>query len=225
MRERPILFSAPMVRAILEGRKTQTRRVVKRIPWRPGVNPDFSQAREFSNAGEFRIAGSEEMTTGFRCPYGQPGERLWIRETWMPGYSHEADHEKGPQVSLLYRADNTEQRVAAPSYELAERWDRDFSEDGDHPPNWRPSIHMPRWACRLVLEVTGVRVERLHGISDQDCIAEGCAGGHDSIPNYRYNALPSEHFRWLWNSINGPDAWDANPWVWVVEFKRLEDQR
>ena len=219
MRERPMLFNGAMVRAILEGRKTQTRRAIKAIPWLPGTNPDFSQAAAFQNAGEFRIAGSEEMTSGFRCPFGEVGDRLWVRETWVPGYHHEAD-EDGSKVSIIYRADNSERSVAAPSYELAERWGREFSEDGDSPPTWRPSIHMPRWAARLMVEITSVRVERLQAVSEADCRAEGAAGGHGAIPDYAYNATAREHFEHIWTSTGGD--WKANPWVWVVEFRVTE---
>jgi len=89
------------------------------------------------------------------------------------------------------------------------------------PSRWRPSIHMPRWACRLVLEIVSVRVERLQDISDAECIAEGCPGGHGAIPGYGYNATPYEHYRWLWESINGAGSWAANPWVWCITFRRV----
>jgi len=89
---------------------------------------------------------------------------------------------------------------------------------------WRPSIHMPRWASRLSLDIVSVRVERLQDISEEDARAEGCSGGHDSIPGYAFSATPREHFRHLWGSINGAESWDANPWVWVISFKRTEVQ-
>ena len=148
-KERPIIFSGPMIRAILEGRKTQTRRIVK-----PNCLSKLS-------------------------PYGRTGDRLWVRETW--GHNPE-----GP--GYVYRSDG----------------DFDMKFHGDR---WRPSIHMPRWASRITLEVTGVRVERLQDINEEDALAEGV-----------------EHaFRSLWESINGPGSWDANPWVWVVEFRRVSD--
>lgn len=182
MKERPILFSASMVRAILEGRKTQTRRVVKRIPleWlESGLHPDF-------------VAFPENGLS----PYGQPGDRLWVRESW-------AYHPDFPESThrAIYRAD--------PGVE-------------NDVPRWRPSIHMPRWASRINLEVTGVRVERLQEISESDAKAEGC-----SVPEIIYPDEPKEHYSYaaaykhLWESINGPGSWDANPWVWVVEFRRI----
>lgn len=87
--------------------------------------------------------------------------------------------------------------------------------------SWRPSIHMPRAASRITLEITGVRAERLQEISDADCIAEGTPGGHGAIPGYLYNATPNEHYRWLWDDINGRGAWEINPWVWVLKFRVL----
>lgn len=178
VKERPILMNAPMVRATLADTKTQTRRVVKGIAleWlgKDGFTPDF-------------VAHPENHL----CPYGVPGDRLWVRETWAPltkGYAYRADQ--------LWNA----------------------SPAG----RWHPSIHMPRVANRITLEVTGVRVERLREISDADCIAEGAPGGHGSIPGYLYNATPLEHYRFIWETINGAGSWDVNPWVWVVEFRRIE---
>lgn len=228
MKERPILFSAPMVRAILDGSKTQTRRIVKPQPfidemgnfcWN-GMN--FGQDFDGPHIQAIASPLPSSRTKRVHCPYGKRGDRLWVRETWMPGYDHEADHENGPQVSILYRADNEGRTVAAPNYELAEQWELEYSEDGDPPPSWRPSIHMPRWASRITLEITGVRVERLRDISEANCLAEGCTGGHGSIPGYSYNATPSEYFQHIWTSINGAGNWDANPWVWVVEFRRVD---
>ncbi|HEL5053060.1 TPA: hypothetical protein UOA92_000827 [Stenotrophomonas maltophilia] len=193
-RERPILFNGAMVRAILSGTKTQTRRAIKGIPWRPGCNPGFSQARAFSNAGEFRIAGSQEMTTGFRCPFGQPGDRLWVRETWCHAWDDERDQWSAPE-RYHYRADGIEVVHV---------------DDGERSP-WCPSIHMPRRACRLLLEITDVRVERLQAISEADARAEGV---DPEMPDECVLA-----FERLWVSIGGPSSWNNNPWVWVIEFK------
>ncbi|WP_233671460.1 hypothetical protein [Luteimonas cellulosilyticus] len=216
-----------MVRAILDGCKTQTRRVVK-LP----EGFDFTAGRGESSDNPANWGGEDEdgmwwaLAAGdgvdqvLPCPLGQPGDRLWVRENWLPGYSHDPDHEGGPRVSVIYNADKSERNVQAPSYELAEKWDREFSDDGDAPPPLRPSIHMPRWASRLVLEVTDVRVERLQAISAADCLAEGAVGGHGAIPNYAYNATPREHFEHIWTST-GCD-WAANPWVWVVGFRIAE---
>lgn len=196
MKERPILFNGDMVRAILDGRKTQTRRVVKpqpgsdnRIPW-PGRKNIVANIRD-------------ERVLGF-CPYGQPGDRLWVRETWaMSGYQR-VEYRAAP-------ADGSDFRCV----------DR-----------WRPSIHMPRWACRITLEITGVRVERLQEISEKDAKAEGLHY-HSDMYGYRlygkYSGIgPTDDvgaldaFRSLWESINGPSSWDATPWVWVIEFKRRD---
>lgn len=204
MIERPILFNGAMVRAILSGAKTQTRRAVK---------PQPKSTPKLGGFGRLWFDGSEDMV----CPFGQPGDRLWVRETWMPGYYHEADHEDGPQVSVIHRANNAEVTVAAPSYELAEQWEREFSEDGDDAPPWRPSIHMPRWACRLVLEITDVRVERLQAISEADAEAEGTNPVVAKVPTHR------DAFRYLWGDTDGD--WKSNPWVWVVGFRPLEAGR
>jgi len=214
MRERPILFAAPLVRAILDGRKTQTRRVIK---------PQPKGVPERGGFGRLWFDGREDMN----CPFGVRGDRLWVRETWMPGYEHDADHEAGPQVSVIYGADKAERRAAAPSYEIAEQWANAYSEDGEVPPRWRPSIHMPRWACRLFLEVTDVRVERLLAISEDDAIAEGidgqgCAELSTSTPWSNHLAPVAVHaYAALWDQLNGAGAWDSNPWVWVIEFERV----
>lgn len=182
MTERPILFSAPMVRAILDGVKTQTRRVVK-FPDRPM---------------KYKYSESDWMIDGEpigRSPYGKPGDRLWVRETFS-----EFDTLNG--MVCWYKAESDD-----PDY-----W---------HNVTWRPSIHMPRRLSRITLEIVAVRVERLHDISEADAIAEGTAGGHGSIPGYGYSATPIEHYRHLWESLNGHGSWAANPWVWVIEFKRV----
>ena len=189
MKERPILFSAPMVRAILGGRKTQTRRVVKC----DGI--DLAGPCGNRLTGDTFLAGRDWVGNHaiLRCPYGERGDRLWVRETWapMPG---------GPitaQNGVIYRADS------------------------DSIWTWRPSIHMPRWASRITLEITAIRVERLQDISAEDCIAEGISTQlreHDAICDLQ------SKYKALWQSIHGPGSWEANPFVWVLEFKRLEEQ-
>ena len=208
MKEHPILFSAPMVRAILDGRKTQTRRIVKdRMPgsdkylqlqdathvyqdgagdwifWfggpdAPPVTPEFT-LKAYPNGG------------GFKCPYGRSGDRLWVKETFAP-FDQEAMKSRDRSM-LFYRADD---ESTCPT-------------DGP----WKPSIFMPRWASRIMLEVTGVRVQRLNQISDDDAMAEGAPGPFDDLFTPRFR------FEKLWESINGPDSWEANPLVWVIEFK------
>lgn len=191
MKERPILFSAPMVRAILEGRKTQTRRVVK--------PPKWSDADEIFFIGNDSIAVPDDDHADYfiACPYGQPGDRLWVRETFRLFDSSECG---------CYDLCNCLRYHGRPVY-------RATADDGES--KWTPSIHMPRWASRILLEITGVRVERLQDISESDCCAEGCGS-----PITR--DLKKPQFMALWQSINGPDSWDANPWVWVVEFKVLK---
>jgi hypothetical protein len=211
MRERPILFSAPMVRAILEGRKTMTRRVAKLKPWHR-----IEEKEDGSHWPWMEIDGAD-MGHWLPCPYGAPGDRLWVRETFYDPLDGQ---------SVMYRADG----------ELdANLWDAGV--------RWQPSIHMPRRASRITLEITAVRVERLQDISEADAIAEGLKritkdGGatvkhgipdRDGLPGtddtgwpWRdWSADPCVAFRRLWESINGPGSWDANPWVWVVGVRRV----
>lgn len=188
MKERPILFSAPMVRALLAGTKTQTRRVVKKLPW---FDPPGNRWYIPLGQRSFKCDAEREAWQHMPkcCPYGQPGDRLWVRETFM---------DLG--ACYLYRADagaEAERALAAPGQP------------------WKPAIHMPRAASRISLEVTGVRVERLQDISEADVQAEGCTGsplGH---------AADAMLYPKLWDSINGPGAWERNPFVWVVEFRRI----
>lgn len=197
MRERPILMSAPMVRAILAGAKTQTRRVAK--------------IDDVAYGKPVRWVSMAPAVTGLQdvhCPYGQPGDRLWVRETHM---------DLG--ACYLYRADasaESERALVAPGQ------------------RWRPAIHMPRAASRITLEVTGVRVERLQDISYEDALAEGCPNfapavdeearrdGETGDECARRLRWPQRHYATLWQQINGTGSWDANPWVWVVQFKRVE---
>lgn len=214
MRERPILFSAPMVRAILEGSKTQTRRVVK---------PRHDWFVDDGNNGTNRVYLQDYVTgepepVEVQCPYGEIGDRLWVREAWTP--DHAAFY---PNIPVVYRADR--------GYEY-ERNDRGevYSPEQKawYPYRWRPSIHMPRAASRITLEITGVRVERLQDISEADAMAEGCQrielGPHEigGTPVHPMTSSYAEAFRRLWQSINGPESWAANPWVWVIQFRRLE---
>lgn len=206
MKERPILFSAPMVRAILEGRKTQTRRIVK-----PRVIPVVEEC--------FRVNGkwcnrTFDYDLVNLCPYGQPGDRLWVRETWASRGVNPVAMPSGKFGAAVveYRADTARAT-----------WDRDpIQRDPDG--HWRPSIFMPRWASRIRLEVTGVRVERLNDISEADAIAEGipAASLHDLDCD---TIAPSAHYRDIWESINGPGSWAKNPFVWVVEFKRIGGEK
>lgn len=203
MRERPILFSGPMVRAILEGRKTQTRRIVKPQPvfwvggscWYP--SEEDKRARHYANEEHFQKGSPTDFS-----PYGQPGDHLWVRETWF-------DTEPFRDAPLF----------SARASRFAFRADADSI--GCH--KWRPSIHMPRAASRITLEVTGIRVERLQEISGADCLAEG-VGAPVGTP-LAYGSVTAawnmREYARLWEQINGPGSWGKNPWVWVIEFWRI----
>jgi hypothetical protein len=213
VKERPILFSGPMIRAILEGRKTVTRRVMKPQPfydreayernifpgkkngawiWQPKQDTFWFYWDDWSGF-DARISRD--------CPHGQPGDLLWVRETF-------AVNIPGCPNGLTYRADHITPAGDGPA----------------SPVTWKPSIHMPRWACRIVLEITGVRVERLQEISEADCCAELGAPtewtGKGAEP---YGRDMKTAFAYLWNSLAKPGySWQDNPWVWAITFKRLE---
>ena len=194
MKESPILFSAPMVRALLAGTKTQTRRIFKpdRMTW--DANGRYTT---------YAMRGGELSTTGsgpFKpsswlhyCPYGQPGDRLWVRESF----------------ARVPTACGSEDIVFAADYQ--------DGSDRAAGVRYTPSIHMPRAVSRITLEITGVRVERLQDISRGDAMAEGCP-----FPNMAQGPDPRDWYAKLWGAINGPDSWAENPWAWVVEFKAIE---
>lgn len=196
MKERPILFSAPMVRALLDGTKTQTRRIVKPQP----DHPHFYKRHKLTtdDEGIEIYLTSAVMAKAIKFPYGQIGDRLWVRESWQAW--SEFDRVKEDAISI----------------EARERLN--YLADGNV---WdarsRPSIHMPRWASRITLEITGVRVERLQEISDCDAIEEGVDRTNTSISGYA-----KERYKRIWGSINGAGSWNENPWVWVIQFKRIE---
>lgn len=203
MADHPILFSGPMVRALLAGTKTQTRRVVK------GVGPAHAQAISFAD-GAWQYADNNGWHDARqpRCPYGAPGDRLWVRETFGVQPDCEVGYRKWTSLKLT-----PPQR---------ERPVIHFAAD-DNPcrwvAGWRPSIHMPRWASRITLELTGVRIERLQEISEADAKAEGCIApmyaSEDADPSF------AVAYRHLWEAINGADTWDANPYVWCLDFRRV----
>ena len=217
MKERPIIFGAPMVRAILSGSKSQTRRVVKPQPERSGDGVLMWGA---SHRGmRFGVEGMD-VPPGVlvRCPYGIGGDRLYVRETWMPDAPRDGTWAgvaffgcKGSPLSMIPAQYRTPEHVIHRA-----------SWDGHDMVGWKPSIHMPRWASRITLEVTGVRVERLQDISIADALAEGVDVHKDHwAKNRNHICSPVQAFADLWKSINGPDSWDANPWVWAIEFKRI----
>ena len=210
MKERPILFSAPMVRAILDGRKTQTRRIAKVTDkdCKPGmITP---------------LAGFVPRTIANHisyCPYGKPGDRLWVRET----FSHDFEHNR-----YFYKADCDNDGTVP---HLINGSGIGGGIGNAQIDKWKPSIHMPRRASRILLEATNVRVERLNAISEKDAIAEGCeshwvSSADDPMNSpevYGYSAV--EDYALLWESINGSGSWDLNPFVWVIEFRTLEIAR
>lgn len=188
MKDRPILFSGAMVRALLDGSKTQTRRFVKLT--------DSGRVKATGSARNWHL---EDPNAVLACPYGQPGDRLWVRETFG-----------------IFDSEGTE-FVGIPK----ERprgfhvvWAGDCPAPVTETFRFRPSIHMPRWASRITLEITAVRVERLQEISEEDAKAEGV----DWTPFFNE---PVEAYADLWKSINGPCSWESNPYVWVIEFKRI----
>lgn len=218
MKERPILFSGEMVRAILGGRKTMTRRIMN--PTDRGEkflfnNPAFHRykyTRMWEDLhGEycayFETGPTEESKYGFaesfKCPFGRPGDRLWVRETFCDRNNN------GEQIKPLYRADGQE-------YEGGDGWHFEAK--------WKPSIFMPRRYSRITLEITNVRVERLQDISEEDAKSEGANGEKYRGQGFEH-CIYREAFRTLWESINAKRgySWDANPWVWVVEFKRIKE--
>lgn len=209
MKERPILFSGAMVRAILNGTKTQTRRVIKPQPSFLGAMGDPSAPFKTLDAG---------LHCRITCPYSEPGDgRLWVRETWMDLLGTGIERRTGDHGRYAYQADT-------PPGSYGDEARKDFGL------KWRPSIHMPRAASRLLLEVVGVRVERLQDISAADAIAEGIersgAGWQrfhvdpDAPEGQSFTRNPVLAYRGVWEQINGAGSWDANPWVWVLEFRR-----
>ncbi|ASM11823.1 ASCH domain-containing protein [Serratia marcescens] len=204
MKERPVIFNGEMVRAIIDGRKTQTRRPIK--------FPLLDKNMGCELAGN-ELAGEVRAGNYSNVPFGQVGDRLWVRETWQ-----------GPLVDEEHLDDylaNVE-KFQTPQF-------CEYAADGGARPEfcdlddnvrqgWRPSIHMPRWASRITLEITAVRVERLNDISDGDAISEGC-----SISDMKSGDCVADVFARLWSSIYGVDSWNANPWVWVIEFRRVDD--
>lgn len=206
-KERPILFSAPMVRALLDGSKTQTRRVVK-MPssWDCIVYADWGNGFWPYRSDDGESPNYDNNEIPLDCPHGQPGDRLWVRETWAP-------HPDFPRSvgRTVYRADPECKHDVA---------------------RWYPSIHMRRESSRILLEIVSVRVERLNNCSAADATAEGtrpdevrqfAVFGLDATERaeVRRRAAVAPYER-LWESINGTGSWHANPWVWVIEFKYLK---
>jgi hypothetical protein len=220
VKERPILFSAPMVRAILEDRKTQTRRVVKPQPFIAELSsgdldgelvkrPHWCIDLEDDRKRSAWPVGEEPYWT--HCPYGKPGDRLWVRETWT-GTWHETCGSEN--MHIAYAADGGEKFVIAPKDYVLPKAAAKVS-------GWVSPLFIRRFASRILLEITDVRVQRLQDISEEDAIAEGAdpiAEEVSSDLSIRYRAA----FHSLWSRINGIGSWSANPWVWAITFKRIE---
>ena len=216
MKERGMIFNGEMVRAILDGRKTQTRRPVK--------FPVHDKNLGCELAGN-ELAGELSAGNYLNSAFGKPGDRIWVRETFqgplfdydlMDSYSKDPTPFEKPEF-CVYKADG----VPAPEF---------YDADDELHCCWRPSIHMPRWASRILLEITDVRVERLNAISEEDATAEGVPPAGSLLPDYPGTFLTPKGdfatakvaFQRLWESIYGEESWKANGWVWVISFKRVE---
>ncbi|HIE8741900.1 hypothetical protein PAG80_18175 [Klebsiella quasipneumoniae] len=255
MKERGMIFNGEMVRAILDGRKTQTRRIMKVqpsedfTPMNMALETDY-KARWYTpgivdkdgylQPASKEVFGVSNENEGYSCPFGAVGDRIWVRETWGV-VSHELD--EGGRIQPW-----TPDRPATAIHEMPfgngyysghaiYAADGDFTwgdDDGyeDGRSCWKPSIHMPRAASRILLEITDVRVERLNAISEEDAEAEGIdmealydsQDCYDCIANHNMTGRPTVTgaFKYLWESIYGEEGWKSNPWVWVIEFKRIE---
>lgn len=236
IRERPILFSGPMVRAILDGRKTQTRRVMRIQPTAPATMLKFDPPAVACWAIWPRQKPDESGSHpdhGCKFPYGVVGDRLWVRETWRTGKSLD---EKSPTQIAADCLDAGYRKPWAPIQFVADGSEMNGGRAIEDFNGWgktRVNIHMPRWASRLTLEITGVRVERLNSISEADAAAEGCEPvpcphmshepgiGCSDCMNSGWIEPAANEFASLWDQINGKKhPWASNCWVWVVSFKR-----
>jgi hypothetical protein len=247
MKELPVLFKGEMVRAILDGRKTQTRRVVKPQPARDArdvmkVGPRLWHIGKWEREGVTSPAGWAQI---FKCPFGDPGDRLWVRETWKPGAWRDdgriaIDYKASPELTktpwLRIPNDDMDEKFS----DYWHKWSNELQyagiepdddgyylwEPGKSPLKWKPSIFMPRWASRIMLEVVSVRVERLLEITPGDAKAEGIEVARDAYkgaPEAFIQEVYVRKFAKLWDKINAKRGlgWDVNPWVWVVEFRRI----
>ena len=232
MKERGILFSSAMVRSLLAGTKTQTRRVVK--PHR-GDDAFVLVGQEDGSWWPYRSPDGESMVMGdgceypFECKYGRAGDKLWVREAWRAAKSLDGFSPTGIAEKCLGAGYKT---PWCPTQYEADQWRNGGWSGFDTPPivtepgRLRAGMHMPRWASRITLEIIEVRVERLQDISQADAMAEGAPPSHPSIDKVsREFGHPDFSRSWyaqLWEEINGPGSWEANPWVWCVSFKRVE---
>lgn len=217
MKEHPILFSTPMVQAILAGKKTQTRRIVKH-------HLDDRGVRTFNKP--FEDWHGREV----KCPYGNIGDRLWVRERFYPYDWTEEGGIRKDESGFLYYSDTCDPRPFGMEDETCVH---EFGDNKKDWPSWKPSIHMPRTACRINIEITNIRVERLQDISNDDAKSEGAKDHLNSSDlnlmsgidkDYKLPSPFGEHqfgFMALWCKINGVESWIENPFVWVIQFKRI----
>lgn len=255
LKERPILFSGDMVRAILDGRKTQTRRIIKDYP-EPGTYEQYPFRDFIFDEGRAWIKVHNGDNAGFwiPCPYGQPSDRLWVRETWAEMckvaddfYCSLADskideiHHKEEHHYFEYKADTGDKYPGG--------WPEEEAKGNPDVPRWKSPLFMPRAASRITLEITNIRVERLQDITEEDAIREGVECPEFEREDHDFKICPQcggtrlytsgglegarfdtdcmkcdtnkKRFRHLWESIKGESSWDLNPWVWVIEFKKL----
>lgn len=245
IKERPILFSGEMVRAILEGRKTQTRRVMKPQPvhkdggyfwpshpdWKIGWAAEDSAAAKLPN---FKVEPATEwFIENGKCPYGQPRDRLWVRETWAQTVNLNR-RTNWPGRPHLKCTDYYEIGACMPCYIYRADGETDWVDDDGSPTDasyWKPSIHMPRWASRILLEITDIRVERMQDITLEGALAEG-APQYTSSTKLHREFIPEDKgcyragFREFWDSLNEKRGfgWDANPWVWLIGFKVVNSE-
>lgn len=206
MKERPVIFNSEMVRAILDGRKTQTRRTIANVGSDnciPLQKPTKTKDGIYTHVMD---APGHDL-----CPFGRVGDRLWVREAYQgPLFNFDQMETYLEDTSKFERPEFCEYRAEGgktPEY---------YDADDNLRYGWKPSIHMPRWASRITLEITAVRVERLNDISDGDAISEGC-----STADMKSGDCVADVFARLWSSIYGAESWRANPWVWVIEFKQV----
>ena len=241
MTERPILFTGAMVRALLDGSKTQTRRVMKP---QPEPTPDDyrgpaghwwpCRAVQSMVHVEQELRNDSNQWGGFAatsCPYGGVGERWWVRETWgvvsndWDGSGNLVDWVPDRPATEIYEMPFGQGYYSGHVIYAADgafMWSGDDDGGGEPRSAWHPSIHMPRAASRILLEIVSVRVERLHDISEADAAAEGWSRRPEVSDDPQVHAdAARDWYMDLWEQINGPGSWDANPWVWVVEFRRV----
>ncbi|EPV0698350.1 hypothetical protein [Klebsiella pneumoniae] len=234
MKERGMIFNADMVRAILDGRKTQTRRIMKPQPepcprgghwWPSNVFKTMLHVEDEMQNGKGGWGG----LVGDACPFGDVGDRIWVRETWQAIHEELNDDGYVDETTFAPSIPKVEDNYWHSAY-AADNWCEEREQRGFP---WRPSIHMPRWASRILLEITNIGVQRIHSISQNDAAREGLmklpATGRYCINHGDQYFGGASHdarevFSWLWQSIYGEESWEANPWVWVIEFKRIEDR-